>query len=96
MIARLFRVRIVPGLRTQFEHAFHEVAIPAVEAHRGLVSVFIGKPTRWAPHEYFMISTWLDEAALVEFAGEDWNRPVIPAGMERFVEECWVHHYEIF
>lgn len=40
-----------------------------------------------------MVSRWADEAALADFAGENWNQAVIPAGMERYVAECWVHHY---
>jgi hypothetical protein len=32
----------------------------------------------------------------VSVASDDWNRAVIPAGMEKYVAECWVHHYENF
>jgi hypothetical protein len=41
-----------------------------------------------------MVSRWENEAALKTFAGEQWNHAVIPPGMEKFVVECWVHHYE--
>jgi len=43
-----------------------------------------------------MISIWRSEHDVAAFAGDDWNRAVIPAGMEKYVAECWVHHYENF
>jgi hypothetical protein len=43
-----------------------------------------------------MISTWQDEQSLINFAGQAWHNPVIPNGMEKYVKQCWVHHYEIF
>jgi len=43
-----------------------------------------------------MVSIWENETSIEAFAGKDWNRPVIPSNMEKFVVECWVHHYEIF
>lgn len=39
-----------------------------------------------------MISRWRDQEALVAFAGPQWNRPVIPAGMEPYGTACSVEH----
>lgn len=72
------------------------MSVPFVKAAKGSVAVSVGRPTRWQPDEYVMVSVWEDEGALVAFAGEGWNRAVIPHGMEKYVSECWVHHYEIF
>lgn len=96
MITRIFRVRVPAGLHPEFEARFLSVSVPHVEAAEGLVSVSVGRPTRWAPEEYVMISVWRSEAAVAAFAGENWNTAVIPDGMEKYVAECWVHHYEIF
>jgi heme-degrading monooxygenase HmoA len=96
MIIRIFRVRIKPELRTGFEKDFREISIPLIKSHSGLTSVSIGKPTKWAPDEYVMISNWRNETDLEDFVGKNWNQPVIPSGMEKYVVECWVHHYEIF
>ena len=41
-----------------------------------------------------MITVWTDEESLASFAGENWNQPVIPDGMEKFVQESSVAHYE--
>ena len=65
----------------------------AVTDKAGSLGLSIHRPTAWAPDEYCMVSTWADEAALQAFAGEHWKQTVIPAGMQRFVAECWVHHY---
>jgi heme-degrading monooxygenase HmoA len=92
-ITRLFRVRIDPVLRTEFEERFADISVRTVEEAPGFISCSIHRPTAWSPDEYLMISRWKDEAALVAFAGQDWDRPVIPPVMERFVRECSVHHY---
>jgi len=96
MITRIFRVQIRPERRAAFEKDFVEISIPLIKSHPGLVSVFIGKPTRWAPDEYVMISRWKGIADLEDFVGTNWNQPVIPAGMEKYVVQCWVHHFEGF
>jgi heme oxygenase (mycobilin-producing) len=96
VITRIFRVRVPAGLHAEFEERFLSVSVPHVEAAKGLLSVSVGRPTRWAPEEYVMISVWQSEAAVAAFAGENWNRAVIPDGMEKYVAECWVHHYEVF
>lgn len=72
------------------------VSVPFVEAEPGFVSVTVGRPTQWAPEEYVMLSVWRSEADIAAFAGENWNSAVIPQGMEKYVSECWVHHYENF
>ena len=94
MITRIFRVRVVCSLKHEFEEKFSSISINAVNNAPGFKSVTILKPTIWAPDEYSMISIWEDEASLQAFAGEEWNQAFIPQGMEKFVVECWVHHYE--
>lgn len=96
MIIRIFRVQIKPELRGDFENKFNEISTPLVKSHRGLISVFIGKPTKWAPDEYVMVSTWNNVTDLEDFVGHNWNQPVIPTGMEKFAIACWVHNYEAF
>jgi quinol monooxygenase YgiN len=91
-ITRVFRVRIHPHLKQEFEDKFSSISVRAVQ-EAGVLAVSILKPTSWAPDEYAMISQWASEAALIAFAGEQWSRAVIPHGMEQFVIECWVHHY---
>lgn len=92
-ILRIFRVRIHAGMHSSFEAKFATVSVDAVRNADGALSVEILKPGKWEPDEYLMISRWRDEDALKRFAGENWNSAFIPAGMEQFVQECWVHHY---
>ena len=96
MITRIFRVRIDPALRDAFERDFQAISVGVVEKQKGLVSVSIGKPTIWTPNEYSMVSTWRTEGALITFAGDDWQQAHIPSGMEKYILECWVHHYVSF
>lgn len=43
-----------------------------------------------------MISIWENEQFVEDFTGEDWYQAFIPKGMEKYVTECWVLHYENF
>jgi len=90
MNTRIFRVQIKPGLRQEFEQKFATVSADAVKTREGFSDVFIGRPCKWTPDEYVMISYWDSEASLAEFAGPGRER----AGMKKFVESCSVHHYE--
>lgn len=93
-ITRIFRVQINASLRSEFEEKFADISVRAVEGATGILSVSILKPTKWLRDEYAMISRWPDEESLRNFAGVRWNQAVIPAGMEKFVKKCSVHHYE--
>lgn len=96
MITRIFRVQIKPEMRASFERDFKEISIPLVESHKGLAWVNIGKPTQWAPDEYVMISRWKTAEDLDQLVGKKWGQPLIPAGMEKYVVQCWVHHFQDF
>lgn len=95
-ITRVFRVKIIADLRDEFEPLFQSVSLTSVNVAPGFIEATIGKPTQWTPYEYVMISVWKDEQSLIDFAGTDWKAAHIPKGMERFVDECWVHHYHSF
>jgi heme-degrading monooxygenase HmoA len=80
VITRIFRVRVLAALHAEFEAKFLSVSVPFVQAAQGIVSVSVGRPTKWAPDEYVMISVWANEDVLRSFAGESWNLAVIPSG----------------
>jgi len=93
MIIRIFRVEIDPTRREAFEQGFYTISVNAVKDHSGFISCDIGSPTKWSPNNYAMITKWRDEKAIVGFAGENWNVPVIPHGMESFATSCSVEHF---
>lgn len=41
-----------------------------------------------------MISHWKDIESLKSFVGKSWEEALIPKGMEKYVQQCWLHHYE--
>lgn len=94
MITRIFRVRINPDLREEFELKFADISVHAVQSQDGFLSVQIGKPTKWTPDEYVMITQWVDEDSLKKFVGESWEQAHIPQGMDKFIRQCWLHHFE--
>jgi len=40
-----------------------------------------------------MISTWVDEQGLIDFADTGWYEAHIPKGMDKFLDACWIYHY---
>lgn len=93
-ITRIFRVSIDADLRQEFEEKYSSVSVQTVDEAPGFISVSILKPLKWTPNEYTLISQCENEAALKAFAGKQRNHAVIYPGMEKFVVECLVHHYE--
>jgi quinol monooxygenase YgiN len=92
-ITRIYRVRILPHLRAEFEPLFKTVARASVADVPGCVGITVGFPTPASPNEYAMISDWQNADSLTAFIGPDWDRVHIPPGMEHFVENAWVHHF---
>ncbi|MCG8434931.1 MAG: antibiotic biosynthesis monooxygenase, partial [Gammaproteobacteria bacterium] len=86
MIIRVFRVKVFAGMEAEFEEKFREVSLPLVKSQDGFISLYAGKPVKFDPQEYVLVTTWESEAALRDFAGDNWNKPVIPPGMEKYIE----------
>lgn len=93
MITRIYCVKIKPNLRAEFEPLFQSVAVGSVTQFAGCTRVVVGGPTLLTPDEYAMISEWENADSLTAFAGTDWSVAHIPDGMEKFVDTCWVHHF---
>lgn len=95
MITRVFRAIVPEKLHDAFETKFRTVSVPLVRGQPGFESVTIGRPTRWNPNEFVMVSVWRDEESIAGFVGPAWNEPHIPEGMEHFITSCTVDHYEV-
>lgn len=93
-VTRIFRVRIDSAFRQEFEEKFSSDALYKIEEAPGFISASVYKPVKWNPDEYAMISRWEDEASLRAFFGEEWHRPNISGGAEKFVVASWLHHFE--
>ena len=73
-----------------------ELSILLVEAQKGLLARYLGKPTGSSPDEFVMVSVWEDLASLQAFVGEHWEEAVIPEEERSVLLETYVHHYESF
>ena len=82
-------------MREDFERDFASISVEAVASKPGFVSCHIGSPTKWNPNEYAMITVWENEASLAAFAGEEWQKAVIPPGMEKSPTSFSVQHFHI-
>lgn len=94
MILRVFRARLKPGARTEFERLCHEMSIPFMSTLPGLVALHIAEPDAAQPEEFVLVSVWQDIASIKRFAGEDWENVVILPGEARLVEAVAVQHYD--
>jgi heme-degrading monooxygenase HmoA len=94
MIIRVFRATVPLERQAAFEEKFRAISVPLMVSQAGLTRVTIGRPTRWNPEEFVMLSEWEDQASIEAFAGAAWNEPHIPSGMEVFITDCSVAHYE--
>lgn len=96
MIIRVFRARVRPGMGEAHERLMRELSMPLVEAQRGLVALYVGRPVGSNADEYTMVSLWEDIAALRAFAGDDWEQAVIPEPQRPYLQEVYVSHYEAY
>ncbi|MCF6322828.1 MAG: antibiotic biosynthesis monooxygenase [Gammaproteobacteria bacterium] len=92
-MARIFRVKVHKNYVTEFEKAYKEFSIPLVKSQEGFVSLSTGKLVIENNLEYVMISNWKNLGSLQRFVGDDWKKALIPDGMEKYIEDCWLHHY---
>ncbi|MDW3196562.1 MAG: antibiotic biosynthesis monooxygenase [Cytophagales bacterium] len=84
MIIRIFIAEVPLAQQAAFEVKFKAISVPLVQNYDGLISLEIGKGTKWNPLQYVMVTQWESEAHLVDFAGENWNEAHIPDEMAQF------------
>jgi len=95
-VARIFRVQIHPEMKEEYEDMFINVAVPYVERHAGNIEAWPGRPVKEGSFEYVFYSTWDSLDSIIAFAGTSYDEAVIPPGMEKFIVQCWVYHYQSF
>ncbi len=95
MIVRVFRALVHPGKQQEFKAKVNQLSIPLVQRQRGLIAYYSGGPTSASPEEFVMITVWRSLDDLKSFAGEDWNRSVIPEEELPLLRETYAHHYEV-
>ena len=96
MIVRVFRAKTHPGKQTAFKQKVEELSIPLVSAQSGMVAYFAGKPVDTDSDEFVMVTIWNSLADLKSFAGDDWQKAVIPEEEVPLLKETTVHHYDVF
>jgi heme-degrading monooxygenase HmoA len=94
VIIRVFRARARAEMGATHERMMRELSMPLVEAQRGLIAFYVGRPVGSNADEYTMVSLWEDIEALRTFAGDDWEQAVIPEPERPNLQEVHVHHYE--
>ncbi len=93
MIIRIFTAEVPLDLQEAFEIKYKAISVPLVQNHPGLISLEIGKGSKWNPLEYVMVSRWESEEHLVNFAGENWSEALIPEEMETYIKQCSIQNF---
>lgn len=96
MIIRVLRLTVREDRLEDFKRHMNEVALPRVRSQPGLVSINVGQPRPDAPSTYCFVMTWDSIASLKDFAGEDWEKPIIMEGEEELIVSREVEHYDTF
>lgn len=96
MIFRVFRATIRPGKVDEFRDLLERLSVPMVKAAKGMLGYYVGEPLDPAVPEFTVTTLWQDLDSLKAFAGENWNRSVIPPEEVPLIAESFIHHYEIF
>lgn len=95
MIARIFYVEVKRETKDEFERNFEEISVSLVSAQKGLISVDIGPSLSHDQLKYVMISYWSNLDAIKAFVGNEWEEPLIPAGMEKYIKSCSIEHFRL-
>jgi heme-degrading monooxygenase HmoA len=94
-VVRVLRARVKPGNHSAFwEHVRTEM-LPPIAAADGLISYFPGEPLSESD-EFVLVTLWRDFEALLAWAGDDWETPVLGDGATSLVEDASVTHYALF
>ena len=96
MIFRVFRAIAKPGKGDEFRYMLERLSIPMVKSPKGMLAYYVGGPVGPAVPEFTVTTLWQDLDSVKAFAGDNWNRAVVPPEEVPVIAESYIHHYEIF
>jgi heme-degrading monooxygenase HmoA len=96
MIVRVFRAVAQPGREAEFERMLREASIPMLDGRDGLISQYFGRPVASNANEFVAVTVWEDLDSLRAFAGDDWEKAVVPEEERPIIAESRIQHYEVF
>ncbi|HET7716300.1 MAG TPA: hypothetical protein VFK86_11800 [Bauldia sp.] len=72
------------------------LSVPMVKSAKGMRGYYAGEPFDPDAAEFTVTTLWNDLDSIKAFAGENWNRAVIPPDEVPLIAESYIHHYRIF
>lgn len=96
MILRVFRATTKPGKANEFRDMLERLSVPMVKAAEGMLGYYVGEPVDSSEPEFTVTTMWRDLDSVKAFAGENWNRSVIPPEEVPLIAKSSIHHYEVF
>lgn len=94
MVIRVFKARLKPGKRAEFEWLTRRSSLPVIRAHPGCLSARIWDAPADRPDIFVLTSIWQDLPSLQGFAGETWREAIVLPGEADLLEEATVEHYD--
>ncbi len=67
-----------------------------VKRQSGVLAVYAGRPLGSNSSEFALVSVWNEVSDIRAFAGEDWEKSVIPPEHLALIEESYIQHYDLF
>ena len=97
MIARVWTARARPDGADAYVAHFNDHVLPALEAVDGCQGATLLRRARGESTELVVISWWVSEDAIREFAGDNFERAVVADEARRVLTsyEDTVRHYEV-
>lgn len=94
MILRVFRARLKPGRRAEYEALFRRHALPLMRKAPGNAAIHISPPRPDRPDEFVLATVWADLAALQAYTGANWREIMTLPGEAELIEEMGVQHFD--
>lgn len=94
MIVRVFRARLKPGKRGEFEQLCRRMSLPLMRAQPGCLSARMWSAPDSHPDLFAITSLWKDLPSLRAFAGEHWEEAAILPGEADLLIEATVQHFD--
>lgn len=94
MIIRVFRARLKPGKRAEYERLCRLGTFPVMRRQAGCLTVSIAEPKSLQSREFIVVSVWRSLDDLRAFVGETWREVIILPGEADLLEVARVEHYD--
>jgi quinol monooxygenase YgiN len=96
MVIRLFHAKVRPGKKDDFKKVLELLALPAVQARKGMIAFYPGQPMGAKSNEFVLVTVWKDQKKMDSLSLDEWARMIVPEEALPLLEEWRVDRYQSF